>query len=121
VIIFYGKYNNKFRKTCFSKYSFVDGTSTGYEYVGWDLPSTTGWLTNFGYNSTYDWLFLPAKVADSGTALINDYYSQNTENRVYQLGGGRYDGLTTGLYFFNQSSTSSDVSSAFGSRLMFIP
>lgn len=103
-----------------SNFSFVDDTSSGYEYIGWTVPTSNNYVTGFGYNSTYDWLFLPAEVGSS-TPAIADYFYQNTGNRIARLGGAWNLGSNAGLFCWILGNDSSNSSTYIGSRLMFIP
>ena len=119
-------------------YKWIDGLTlngrqpyinTGYSFsdnydgsaLSFTVPTSNNYITRFGYDSTFDWVFLP-KASGSSTAAIGDYmYQSSSTYRVAYLGGNWSDGSYAGFFSWGLNNGSSASNAYFGSRIMFIP
>ena len=98
-----------------------------YEYIGFNLPNTYGWVNAMGYgNSKYDWVFLPAECASVANSLlpVGDNLwtvSHVTENKIVVIGGAYTFQDNNGLFYYGCDNNSNILASNYGSRLMYIP
>jgi len=87
-------------------------------------PSTSGWVKYFGYDSNFDFLFIPCNSKGSSDDLVKDYYwapvSSNTE-AITVLGGPWNHNDNNGAFYYGFDNSSSAASVKFGARLMYIP
>lgn len=101
--------------------------SNNYQYIGFNLPSTYGWVSGLGYgNENYDWVLLPAECANANSLLpIGDNLwtvGNVSENKVVAVGGTYGFGDADGpFYYACDSSADSTIKHNYGARLMFIP
>ena len=105
----------------YTGYSFTDSYSIGVQ-LSFDIPSAAT-ITRFGYDSTFNWVFLP-KYFNSSNSMINDivdgvYFPQGTY--ISMLGGGYANATDAGLFNLNVTNSSSSTGSKIGSRLMYVP
>lgn len=98
-----------------------------YEYIGFNLPSTYGWINAMGYgDSKYDWVFMPAECASVANSMLpvgdNLWTVANVnENKIVVIGGAYTFQDSNGLFYYGCDSNSNIVASNYGSRIMFIP
>ena len=112
-----------------SDFNFKESTHTGnYEAAGCRLPEENSYISAMGYSDEkFDWLFIPAEckgasnlpVGDSWNSTLN--LSQITIARTYLYGGAWGTKEEAGAYRISNLSTSTDKSSAYGCRTVYIP
>jgi len=126
-------------------YEFIDGINMyeGQPYIALDYKweenkntenyvscgfavsssSYSGYISAFGYNETYDWLFIGVEHNGSNSDMIGDYQSFYPGSSTYYgvlLGGYWDDGLKAGA--FNMISCgSSEKYRYYGSRTTYVP
>lgn len=105
---------------CTNPDNYADDTSTNYTAAGVTLPSS-GYITDLGMSTAFDWSFLPNTAGGSSTTYIPDYMYSNTGWRVLLVGGFWSFTSYAGLFFFGANSTSSYASANIGARLLFVP
>jgi len=104
--------------------AMVDNTSDNYSMLDTDLIRGNGYLSAFGYNEEYPYLFLPTERSGSSTLPIGDYVwntDTNLGHRIARLGGPWNDGSRCGAFTVNLINTSSGRSRVIGGRLLYVP
>lgn len=73
-----------------------------YNATGLYYPNANGYVKYFGYNASYDWLFIPSStVASGGTVSAYAYVSTNLDSyRIARLGGSWNSGAVAGAFFW---------------------
>ena len=100
-------------------YSFSD--SYDGSALSFTVPTSDNYITRFGYDSTFDWVFLP-KASGSSTNAIGDYMWQSSSTyRVASLGGNWSGGSDAGFFCWYSTYGSSYSSAGVGSRIMYVP
>ena len=106
-------------------HDFVDDSSAEpYKDAGITLAKTSGYISAFGYNKEFDWLFFPSETLGNSALPVGDnFYQTTTLNawRVALLGGYWYGSLVAGAFFWAVTDLSSTRSRTFGGRLVYVP
>lgn len=99
-----------------------------YEEIGFNLPSTYGWISAMGYgNSKYDWVLMPAECATTANSSLpvgdNLWVVANTTTNRLVVVGGTYEFKESDGPFYYGCDKSFDETSRhnYGARLMYIP
>ncbi len=93
-----------------------------YKDVGFTLPDGSGYISAFGYDEEFDFLFLPTEVLGASNLPVGDYfYNYNTGWRVARLGGFWNYGSAAGAFYWRVDDSSASRYRAFGARLVYIP
>ena len=98
-----------------------------YEYIGFNLPNTYGWISAMGRgNDKYNWVFMPAECASVANSLlpVGDNLwtiSHVAENKIVVIGGAYTFQDNNGLFYYGCDNNSNIIASNYGSRLMYIP
>ena len=102
-----------------------DNTSSdGYSTLDAGVVRGYGYLSAFGYNEEFDYLFLPAEHNGASNSPIGDYIWNNTTSLGFLIAilGGRWnDGSSCGawdLYLYDASSIRKRY---VGGRLLYVP
>lgn len=102
-----------------------DNTSSdGYSTLDAGVVRGYGYLSAFGYNEEFDYLFLPAEHNGASNSPIGDYVWNNTTSLgflVAILGGRWNDGSRCGAWSLSLDSTSSSRRRDVGGRLLYVP
>lgn len=105
-----------------NSYTFANDTSTGYTQIGFNLPSTTGFISAMGYDSNNDWIMLPSEASGaSAKSAIGDRVSSNSGWRVACLGGSRGNSSGAGAFCWSCGNSSSISIDDISARIMYIP
>lgn len=95
-------------------YKFAESKNSGnYVEAGFTITNSNGYVKAFGYNSDFDWLFMPSEVGDNANNLIGDYayvIANLTAFQVVLLGGSWSFGASAGGFGW-------DLYDGVGSRL----
>lgn len=108
-------------------HSFADDSAASpYADTGIHPCYTAGaYINAFGYNETFDWLFIPTDVGNgaSSSVPVGDYfYNSNTGWRVARLGGAwNTTAGYVGVFYLYLSYASSNRYRNLGGRLVYIP
>ena len=106
-------------------HDFVDDSSAEpYKDAGITLAKTSGYISAFGYNEEFDWLFFPSETLGNSALPVGDnFYQTTTLNawRVARLGGYWDYSLTAGAFYWYVNSNSSDRYRSIGGRLVYVP
>ena len=102
-----------------------DNTSSdGYSTLDAGVVRGYGYLSAFGYNEEFDYLFLPAEHNGASNSPIGDYVWNNTTSLGFlfaQLGGRWSDGSYCGAWYLILNYASSTRSRYIGGRLLYVP
>lgn len=102
-----------------------DNTSSdGYSTLDAGVVRGYGYLSAFGYNEEFDYLFLPAEHNGASNSPIGDYVWNNTTSLGFLIAilGGRWDGGSgcgAGGLYLNDASSSRYRN--VGGRLLYVP
>jgi hypothetical protein len=106
-------------------HDFVDDSSAEpYKDAGITLAKTSGYISAFGYNEEFDWLFFPSETLGNSALPVGDnFYQTTTLNawRVAQLGGGWAYSLSAGAFGWGVTADSSGRIRSIGGRLVYVP
>lgn len=94
-VTIYGNNNNRAGKVYIcSDHNFVeDKTTDNYEDTGFTLPYSTTYISRFGYDADYDWVFIPVGATGANSNLpVGDTLESESDH----LDG--YDKLCVGGY-----------------------
>lgn len=102
-----------------------DNTSgDGYNTLDAGVVRGYGYLSAFGYNEEFDYLFLPAEHNGASNSPVGDYVWNNTTSLgflVARLGGRWHVGSDCGAWSLTLDSTSSTRGRSVGGRLLYVP
>lgn len=106
-------------------HGFTDGIITGaYQNTGITLAKTNGYVSAFGYNETFDWLFVPSETVGDSALPVGDYFWQNyTYNDVMiaLLGADWHHGASSGPFYWDVYNAPSDRYRNVGARAVYFP
>lgn len=114
-----GQYGNLY----VADHGFADNTDASpYEDTGIHPAYGEGYISAFGYNENYDWLFIPTEYKGNSSTPVGDYcWNKNPGWRVARLGGGWYHGSKAGAFCWVLDSDASGRSRSIGGRLVYVP
>jgi hypothetical protein len=108
-----------------SDHGFTDDIGTDpYEDAGITLSKVTGYISAFGYNEEFDWLFFPSETSGDSALPVGDNFYQTTTLdtwRVARLGGHWHDGSMAGGFYWYVHHDSSYRYRYVGGRLVYVP
>jgi len=106
-------------------HDFADSKLDGaYKNTGITLAKTNGYVSAFGYNEEFDWLFVPSETNGDSALPVGDYFWQNhTYNDVMiALLGARWAvGLSAGPFSWFVYSAPSHRLRDIGARPVYFP
>lgn len=98
--------------------NFVDDVFDGqYEYIGDEVPTSNGYMSQEILNDIFDWGYLPKAASGSSSTKYADYFYRNTGNRVALFGGGWSNGSGAGAFCWSLSYSASSRDRYIGARL----
>lgn len=104
---------------------FVDDSSAApYKDAGITLAKSSGYVSAFGYNEEFDWLFFPSETSGNSALPVGDnFYQTTTLNawRVPRLGGYWYSSLTAGAFCWAVNIIAGTRARGIGGRLVYVP
>lgn len=114
-----GQYGNLY----VADHGFADNTDASpYEDTGIHPAYGEGYISAFGYNENYDWLFIPTEYKGNSSTPVGDYcWNKNPGWRVALLGGLWTYGSKAGAFCWNLYIDASVRSRYFGGRLVYVP
>lgn len=105
--------------------AFADNINTApYKDAGITLSRREGYISAFGYNEDFDWLFFPSETSGDSSLPVGDYFYQNhTASSWYvaRLGGYWDYSSTGGGFYWIVDSSSGSRSRSIGGRLVYVP
>ena len=114
-----GQYGNLY----VADHGFADNTDASpYEDTGIHPAYGEGYISAFGYNENYDWLFIPTEYKGNSSTPVGDYcWNKNPGWRVALLGGIWGSGSTAGAFYWNLYYDASVRYRNVGGRLVYVP
>ena len=98
-----------------------NSTLTNYDMVNVTIPGN-GYVTAFGYDPNFDWLFISAETNSSNTGSIRDYlYTTNSGYTCARLGSSWVYGAAAGLFSWALNAGSSDRNRNISARICYLP
>lgn len=105
-----------------NSYNFADATSDNYSQLSFNAPGY-GFISRFGYDANYDWLFLPYSVGGSSAAPIGDSCKISNSSsmgwRTYMT-TSKGEGLSGGAFYFDGTVKHDASYSYYGCRLLYV-
>ena len=103
--------------------NYTDDTGTGYNKLSFSPATTNGYVSAFGYEPDYDFLFIPAKTEGNSSLPVGDHYyrSDSTGWRVAMFGGGWATGASAGGFYLDLGAASGSRRATVGARLEYVP
>jgi hypothetical protein len=106
-----------------TNYNFNDDKNE-YSLLSFNAPTTTNWISKFGYDINFDYIFMPITVDSSANSSIGDRV--NVTDRTTDLvvctgnsaGGGFYN---AGIFNIALDVIPTTAVNYIGSRIMYIP
>jgi hypothetical protein len=106
-------------------HGFSDDTdSAPYMDAGITLAKVNGYISAFGYNEEFDWLFFPSETIGNSSLPVGDYFYQTTSVdawRVALLGGAWFHSSYGGGFCWSVGSSSGYRYRTVGGRLVYVP
>jgi hypothetical protein len=101
--------------------NYTDDTGTGYNKLSFSPATTNGYISAFGYDPDYDFLFIPAETKGDSSLPVGDYYyrSDSTGWRVAKFGGYWNVGASAGGFCLVLNDTSGNRYATIGARLEY--
>lgn len=114
-----GQYGNLY----VADHGFADNTDASpYEDTGIHPAYGEGYISAFGYNENYDWLFIPTEYKGNSSTPVGDYcWNKNPGWRVARLGGRWTYGSEAGAFYWYLYNDASYRTCAIGGRLVYVP
>lgn len=114
-----GQYGNLY----VADHGFADNTDASpYEDTGIHPAYGEGYISAFGYNENYDWLFIPTEYKGNSSTPVGDYcWNKNPGWRVPLLGGKWAYGSKAGAFYWGLDSGASTRYRSIGGRLVYVP
>lgn len=106
-------------------HSFTDNSGADpYQDAGITIAGANGYISAFGYNEDFDWLFIASEVAGNSSLPVGDYFYQNKAASAWTvapLGGAWISGTYAGGFCWPVDSASSNRYRHIGGRLLYVP
>lgn len=106
-------------------HSFADNTDADpYQDAGITIAGANGYVSAFGYNEDFDWLFIASECSGTSALPVGDYFYQvkaNSSWTVAILGGGWGSGAGAGGFGWGVDGGSGGRRRDFGGRLLYVP
>ena len=106
-------------------HAFADSVLDGaYKDTGITLAKANGYVSAFGYNEAFDWLFVTSEVLGNSSLPVGDYFWQNhTYNAVMiaLLGANWHVGADAGAFYWYVNDAPSSRTRYIGARPVYFP
>lgn len=105
-------------------HSFADGSVDHYEDAGITICGANGYVSAFGYNEDFDWLFIASECSGDSALPVGDYFYQNKVAEywtVARLGGSWDHGAIAGGFAWSVHNAASSRTRHIGGRLLYVP
>lgn len=108
-----------------SDHDFDDTAKTdAYGKVGFRLPITEGYISAFGYDEKYDWLFMTSETKGNSSLPVGDYFYRHPDYNgmlAARLGGSWADSSAAGGFSWYLNYAASTRARTVGGRLVYVP
>lgn len=116
---------NGIHKLYVADHDFADRKmDDNYLDTGLTLAKANGYISAFGYNEPFDWLFVTTEVAGNSSVPVGDYFYQNytyADVMVALLGGRWSNGGLAGPFSWGVYGAPAYRDRYFGGRPVYIP
>lgn len=106
-------------------YTFTENTKTGYTGVKFTVSNANNYVSAFGYDPDFDWLFLPSECVNADSNYpVGDYADVTSDLNGYRLsllGAGWATGVQAGAFYWYLADGTGYRSRFIGTRLMYLP
>lgn len=107
-------------------FTYSTSITSRYHPVSFTLASSNGWISSMGYDSTYDWLYMPIETSESANsaAPVGDnlwVVSNLNGTKMAAVGGNWRHEESSGIFFYACDQNINAQLRSFGASLMFIP
>lgn len=105
-------------------HTFADGSVNHYEDAGITICGANGYVSAFGYNEDFDWLFIASECSGDSALPVGDYFYQNKVAEywtVAQLGGYWTYGASAGGFCWHVYAAASHRGRYICGRLLYVP
>jgi hypothetical protein len=97
-----------------------------YDRVNYTIPTTNSWISAFGYDENFDWLFMPIECVANANSLLPIGDSVWAENRlnginIVVIGGSWYFGQNNGPFYYGCDRPITTYKNTYGVKLMNVP
>lgn len=108
-----------------SDYSFAESKySDNYRGAGFTISNSSGYVTAFGYDAEYDWLFIPSECSESASEVIGDkcFITANLNgSRTAFIGGYWSYSVGRSAYSWTLTNVVGTRNRIYGGRLVYVP
>lgn len=103
-------------------YNWSESKNTG-NYVSCGFTASSGYISAFGYNETFDWLFIGAESSGTDSNMIGDNQYSSTSSSYYiaSLGGFWNGGSNAGAFCWFLYYSVSRSARSLGARTTYVP
>lgn len=106
-------------------YNYAENTTTNYSSAGFTVSNRNGYISAFGYNADYDWLFIASEAGDTADSNYPvgdyEYVLVNSNGYINSIFGGSWNnGLLAGAFCWLLNSSVSARQRYFGTRLIYV-
>lgn len=105
-------------------HDFTDDVKLDYKDAGITIAGKAGYVSAFGYDENFDWLFIPSECTGTTTLPVGDYFYQakaQSKWTIVAFGGEWGSGTMAGGFHLNMTQTSVNRGNYLGARLLYIP
>ena len=106
-------------------HAFADSVLDGaYKDTGITLAKANGYVSAFGYNEAFDWLFVTSEVLGNSSLPVGDYFWQNHTYNAVMIArlGARWDGgAHAGAFYWSVTDAPSHRYRTIGARPVYFP
>ncbi len=106
-----------------NSYNFSDGTSVGYNQIGFDISSAGyDYIGRFGYDVNFDWIFLPYSSihGDSSIPIGDKFYSNASGWHGVRTGGERGGDQAAGIFWTETNYNANSYGDYRSARLLYV-
>lgn len=118
--------NGVFHGYLCSNFAFSEDKNTeNYNDIGFTFANNDGFVSAFGYDPEYDWLYLVSETQSTDCLPVNDYFwcksTMLNSWRIFRSGGYWYDNLHAGAFSNRPDSGTYAKGRAITGRILYIP
>lgn len=118
--------NGVFHGYLCSDFTFSEDKNTeNYNDIGFTFANNDGFISAFGYDPEFDWLYLVSETQNADNLPVNDYFwcksTMLNSWRIFRTGGYWYDNLYAGAFLNRPDSGTSARGRAITGRIIYVP
>lgn len=126
-LVVYNRSSNSHILHICNNYNYSDNINENYNLIDFTIPPITGWVSGFGYDENYDWLFIPIECNSNANSIvpIGDYFygSRASTGLASCINGGPWFGQdNNGIFYYTfDRGVNESGGKNVGARLLHIP